>query len=170
MSIRPMLEGDQEAVLAIYQEGIDTGHATFDETAPTWNAFDEGHLTKPRLVGVEGEHLTGWVVLCDVSSRCVYGGVAELSVYVSAAARGRGWGRRLLDALIAASEAEGIWTLQAGIFVENEASIALHEKAGFRRVGVREKLGFMRHGPLAGSWRDVLLMERRSGVVGVGGR
>jgi L-amino acid N-acyltransferase YncA len=154
---------DYPAVAAIYREGIATGHATFATEAPTWEAWDAGHLGACRLVAEDaaGEVL-GWAALSPVSDRCVYAGVAELQVYVGSSARRRGVGRALLEGLVAASETEGIWTLEAGIFPENTASIALHERAGFRLVGRRERLGQM-----GGWWRDVLQFERRSARVGV---
>ncbi len=160
--IAPMAERDWAAVRAIYLEGIATGNATFETSAPEWEAWDKGHLRACRFVAREGGGVAGWAALGPVSGRCVYAGVAEVSVYVSEKARGRGAGKQLLRTLIEASEQNGIWTLQAGIFPENAASVKLHEAAGFRIVGRREKLGAMN-----GRWRDVLLLERRSGVVGV---
>jgi phosphinothricin acetyltransferase len=161
-----MSAADGQAVLRIYQEGIDSGHATFAPAAPDWVAWDRTHLPHSRIVAVEGSGVVGWAALAGVSSREVYRGVAEVSVYVARAARGRGLGGRLMAAVIEASEGAGIWTLQAGIFAENPASIALHEKYGFRILGTRERVGKMGHGPLAGRWRDVVLMERRSRVTG----
>ena len=149
-------------VLAIYQAGMDTGNATFETTAPSWTDFDQRHLPEHRFVALTpGGQVTGWVAAAPVSGRCVYAGVAEVSVYVAQAQRGRGVGRALLQALVAESERAGVWTLQAGIFPENKASIALHESCGFRVVGIHERLGQMN-----GIWRDVLLMERRSQVAG----
>lgn len=166
--LRTMTSADAPAVLAIYAEGIATGHATFESAAPDWAHFDESKLPAPRLVALDDEGgVTGWAALSPVSSRCVYGGVGEVSVYVAETARGQGLGRTLLRALIEGSEAEGLWTLTAGIFVENEASIRLHEQCGFDRLGVRRGLGKMGHGPMAGQWRDVVQMERRSTVVGI---
>ncbi len=159
-----MTPADYPAVAQIYREGIATGNATFNTDAPSWEAWDRGHLPHSRLVAVEGDSVLGWAALSSVSDRCVYGGVAEVQVYVAAAARGKGVGLALLEGLTAASEANGIWTLQAGIFPENTASVTLHERAGYRLVGRRERLGQMN-----GRWRDVLLFERRSGVVGAGG-
>lgn len=153
---------DWPAVRAIYEEGIATGNATFETQAPDWEDWDAGHLQDCRLVARQGGHIVGWAALSPVSGRCVYAGVAEVSVYVAAAARGQGIGKGLLQALIEVSERQGIWTLQAGIFPENEASIALHESCGFREVGARARIGQLR-----GVWRDVVLMERRSEVVGV---
>jgi len=153
---------DWQAVRAIYEEGIATGNATFETQAPDWEDWDAGHLQDCRLVARQGGHIVGWAALSPVSGRCVYAGVAEVSVYVAAAARGQGIGKGLLQALIEVSERQGIWTLQAGIFPENEASIALHESCGFREVGARARIGQLR-----GVWRDVVLMERRSEVVGV---
>lgn len=167
MNIREMRASDADAVLAIYREGIATGHATFEAEPPDWAGFDAKRLKAPRLIAeVDGE-VVGWAAASGVSDRCVYGGVAEGTVYVGSQARGRGIGKRLLEAFIAAAEAEGIWTLNAGIFVENTASIRLHEACGYRRVGVRKALGKMGYGPMAGKWRDVALMEYRSQTVGV---
>lgn len=152
-------------VRAIYEQGITTGHATFQAEAPTWEEWDQGHLAHCRLVAVNTEEADGqalgWAALSPVSGRCVYAGVAEVSVYVADAARGQGVGRQLLAALVAESEAHGLWTLQAGIFPENTASLRLHAGAGFREVGRRERIGQMR-----GVWRDTVLLERRSAVVG----
>ncbi len=157
-----MTPADWAAVAGIYREGIATGHATFRTDAPSWDEWDAGHLKPCRLVAVDGPRVLGWAALSAVSDRCVYGGVAEVQVYVAAAARGTGVGRALLDALVADAEAQGFWTLQAGIFPENIGSVALHERAGFRLVGRRERLGKM----ASGEWRDVLLLERRSASVG----
>lgn len=162
ISIEPLLEADWEAVRAIYLEGIRTGDATFEKTAPPWKDWDAGHLPACRIVARSGHALLGWAALSPVSKRHVYRGVAEVSIYVAENARGRGVGRILLSELIASSEVEGIWTLQAGIFPENEASIKLHRSAGFQVVGTRSRLGYMN-----GRWRDVVLLERRSSVVGV---
>jgi phosphinothricin acetyltransferase len=162
VTVADMGAEDWPAVLAIYQEGIATGNATFETEVRGWEVWDANHLPHSRLVARAGDQVAGWAALSSVSSRCVYGGVAEVSVYVAEAARGRGIGKRLLRALVEASERAGIWTLQAGIFPENEISIGLHEACGFRIVGCREKLG-----QLHGIWRDVTLMERRSEVVGV---
>jgi L-amino acid N-acyltransferase YncA len=162
ISIRPLTAGDWDAVLAIYLEGIATGNATFQQTAPDWFEWNRSHLAACRIVARSGYEIVGWAALSSVSSRCVYAGVAEVSVYVAQSARGSGIGTQLLASLIAASEAEGIWTLQAGIFPENTASIRLHTKAGFRVVGTRERLGCMNR-----RWRDVILLERRSSVVGI---
>ena len=160
--VTPMTAEDWPSVRQIYEEGIATGNATFEKSAPDYDAWDRGHLSRCRLVAREYGEVAGWAALSPVSSRCVYGGVAEVSVYVRETARGRGVGLALMKALVEESEKAGIWTLQAGIFPENAASIDVHGKVGFRIVGVREKLGVM-----DGRWRDVVLMERRSGVVGV---
>jgi phosphinothricin acetyltransferase len=152
---------DWEEVRRIYLEGIATGNATFETDAPSWERWDAAHLAEPRLVARDDERLLGWASLSKVSERCVYAGVAEVSVYVAGSARGRGVGRKLLEALIERSEDAGIWTLQAGIFPENTASIAIHRRCGFRVVGTRERLG-----QLAGRWRNVMLLERRSGLKG----
>jgi phosphinothricin acetyltransferase len=161
--IEAMQERDWPQVREIYTQGIQTGNATFEQEAPGWDKWAAGHLADCRIVarGEDGA-LLGWAALSPVSSRCVYAGVAEVSVYVGAAHRGRGVGAALLAALIADSEQAGIWTLQAGVFPENAASLALHQAAGFRIVGRRERIGQM-----AGRWRDVLLLERRSQIVGV---
>ena len=152
-----MSAGDAEAVLAIYQAGIDDGDATFESAAPSWAAFDAGHLAAHRFVGCDSTgSVLGWIACSAVSSRAVYRGVVEHSMYVSPAARGQGVGRALLAAFIESTEAAGIWTIQSGIFPENAASLALHTAAGFRVVGVRERLG-QHHG----RWRDVILLERR---------
>ena len=152
---------DWPQVRATYLEGIATGHATFESEAPNWEAWDQGHLAHPRLVAVDGDTVVGWAALSPISRRAVYAGVAEVSVYVGTAHRGKGIGRALLQELIVSSEAHGVWTLQAGIFPENAASVALHQACGFRVVGRRERLGRMH-----GVWRDVLLLERRSPTVG----
>jgi len=152
-----MRDADAPAVLAIYQAGLDTNQASFEITAPDWAGFDAARRPEHRFVAVDGDEVLGWVAVSSVSARAVYGGVVEDGVYVSPAARGRGVGRRLLDALIDSTEAGGVWTIQAGIFPENEASLALHRAAGFRTLGIREKIG--RH---HGRWRDVVLLERRS--------
>lgn len=162
MVIDTMAPADWEVVRAIYREGIATGNATFETDAPEWETWNAAHLHNCRLTARSGGVIVGWAALSPVSGRCVYGGVAEVSVYVAAAARGQGVGRALLRVLIEQSEAAGVWTLQAGIFPENAASIALHRACGFREVGRREKLGQMH-----GVWRDVVLMERRSRVVGI---
>lgn len=153
--------GDWDDVARIYAEGIATRLATFETELPSWQAWDDAHLTEHRFVAREDGRAAGWAALAPVSSRCVYAGVAEVSVYVAAAARGRGVGTALLSALVASSEAGGVWTLEAGILPENEASVRMHERCGFRVVGRRERLGRM-----DGEWRDVLLLERRSRVAG----
>ena len=161
IGIRPMRPADANAVLAIYQAGMDGGEASFESTAPAWEAFDAGKLPDHRYVAVDATAtVLGWVAVSAVSSRCVYAGVVEHSVYVDPAARRRGVGRVLLDALIASTEAAGIWTIQSGIFPENTASRALHRAAGFREVGIRERIG--RHAARDNRWRDVIFIERRS--------
>ncbi|HSR52166.1 MAG TPA: GNAT family N-acetyltransferase [Acidobacteriota bacterium] len=159
--VDPMQPADWEAVAAIYQEGLATGQATFETQVPSWKSWDSSHLTQTRLVARRDDEVLGWAALSPVSDRCAYQGVAEVSVYVSSAARGQGVGKALLNQLIEESEKAGIWTLQAGIFPENEASIGLHHSCGFRMVGVRERLG-----KLNGRWRDVAMLERRSPSVG----
>lgn len=160
--IRAMTDPDADAVLAIYQAGIDTGNATFETAAPDWAGFVASRLPKPRLVATDPDSgaVLGWTALSPVSDRCAYAGVAEGAVYVHPAARGRGVGEALLRALVAQSEQAGIWTVQTGIFPENTASVRLHQKVGFRVVGRRERIG-SHHG----RWRDVVLLERRSPVI-----
>ena len=158
--IQPLTADHWPAVRAIYEQGIATGDATFETAAPGWAAWDRGHLAGHRLVATLGGRVVGWAALAPVSERCAYAGVAEASVYVATAAAGQGVGRALLERLVAGAEAAGIWTVQAGIFPENAASLALHRRCGFRTVGVRECLG-----KLDGRWRDVILLERRSPVV-----
>jgi L-amino acid N-acyltransferase YncA len=160
--IAPLQAGDYDAVRAIYLEGIATGNATFEKSAPEWDKWDRDHLPSCRLVARSQGETLGWAALSPVSDRCVYAGVAEASAYVAARARGQGVGLKLLSALIEASERQGLWTLQAGVFPENTVSLALCRRAGFRIVGTRERLGSMH-----GLWRDVLLLERRSPAVGL---
>jgi phosphinothricin acetyltransferase len=160
--IRALQPHDWERVRTIYEEGIATGDATFETEAPTWGEWDANHIRSCRLVAEQEGRVQGWAALWPASDRCVYGGVAEVSVYVAMEARGKGIGTRLLEALVGASEEEGFWTLQAGIFPENESSVRVHEKCGFRTIGSRERLGKM-----GDVWRDVLLMERRSSTVGI---
>jgi len=159
--IGPLEPADWDAARAIYLEGIATGNATFEKAAPDWEKWDREHLRACRVAARSADGLLGWAALVPVSGRCVYAGVAEASIYVAERARRRGVGRALIEALIAASEREGIWTLQAGVFPENTASLGLCQAAGFRVVGMRERLGAMN-----GRWRDVALLERRSAVVG----
>jgi L-amino acid N-acyltransferase YncA len=158
--VRDLRPEDWPQVAAIYEDGIRAGNATFETGVPSWAAWDAAHLDL-RLVAELGGEVAGWAALSPVSDRCAYRGVADESVYVAAGARGRGIGRALLDVLIPRSEEAGIWTLQAGIFPENTPSLRLHLGCGFRLVGVRERLG-----EVGGVWRDVLLLERRSEVVG----
>ncbi|WP_313751603.1 N-acetyltransferase family protein [Streptomyces parvus] len=150
-----------EQVLAIYQAGVDEGNATFETTAPAWEAFDAAKLPAHRFAAVDGNgKVLGWVAASRVSDRCSYAGVVEHSVYVHPAARGRGVASTLLEALIKSTEQAGIWTIQSGVFPENTASLAVHERAGFRVIGTRERIG--RH---HGVWRDVVLLERRSPAI-----
>jgi len=160
LSIEPMTEADADRVLAIYGEGIATGIATFDTVVPDWRRWHAVHRRECRLVARLGGDVVGWTALGSYSSREVYAGVAWESVYVAAAARGRGVGLALLEALVPASEAAGVWTLMAGVQAENAASLALHERAGFRRVGVHEAFGR----DASGAWRDVVIFERRAPV------
>ena len=160
ITIRGLRPVDWPEVARIYADGIATRNATFETELPGWDHWDRAHLAEHRFVALEGDRLIGWVAVVAVSDRCVYGGVVESSVYVEAAARGRGVGRMLLERLIASTEQAGIWTIQTGIFPENATSVRLHERVGFRVVGRRERLG-----KLDDVWRDVLLLERRSGLV-----
>lgn len=150
------------AVREIYVDGIRTGLATFETEPPGWEMWDTAHLPHSRLAAVQDGRVLGWAALSAISDRCAYGGVAEVSVYVAARARGQGLGTMLLRRLVEESEENGVWTLQAGIFPGNRASVAIHEACGFRTVGVRERLG-----RLHDEWRDVVLMERRSQAVGI---
>ncbi len=152
---------DWPEVKAIYVEGIATGHATFETEAPVWEAWDAAHLRFARLVARDGQAISGWAALSPVSRRRAYAGVAEVSVYVAVNHRNAGVGRALLDALIAESEKNGIWMLQAVVFPENAATIGLHLRCGFREVGRRERIG-----KLNGEWRDTILLERRSALIG----
>jgi phosphinothricin acetyltransferase len=157
MEIRGMRPEDWPAVRAIYEQGIATRQATFETAAPAWEAWDEGHLGAPRVVVEDDGEVLGWAALSPVSRRACYAGVTEGSVYVAKHARGRGLGRALLERLCADADAAGIWTIQTSIFPENAASIALHERCGFRVVGTRERIA-----QLDGVWRDTVLLERRA--------
>jgi L-amino acid N-acyltransferase YncA len=158
--IEPMSDDHADAVLWIYQSGIDEGNATFETQLPAWEAFSAARLPDHRFVATDGNLVLGWVAVAAVSRRLVYAGVVEHSVYVEPVARGRGIGRQLLEALISSTESAGIWTIQSGIFPENVASLRLHASAGFREIGVRERIGQHR-----GRWRDVVLIERRSRAI-----
>jgi phosphinothricin acetyltransferase len=161
-TIERMRDSDWRTVRETYREGIATGDATFETDVPEWPDWDAAHLRHSRLVASGGGIVGGWAALSSISRRPVYGGVAEVSIYMAEGHRGRGLGRRLLAALVAESETHGIWTLQAGIFPENRVSLRLHERLGFRRVGRRERTD-----ERDGRWRDTVLMERRSEVVGI---
>ncbi|MFN8379203.1 MAG: N-acetyltransferase family protein [Anaerolineae bacterium] len=161
LTIAPMTAADWPAVCAIFEQGMETGNATLETRAPDWETWNPSHMREGRLAGRIDDRIVGWAALTPVSSRCVYAGVAEVSIYIAESARGQGAGKALLNSLVAESERMGIWTLQAGILRENEASIALHTACGFRVVGIRERIG-----QRDGIWRDVILMERRSAVVG----
>jgi L-amino acid N-acyltransferase YncA len=159
--IRDMDISDWEAVRTIYLDGIATGQATFETTAPAWERWHQSHLPAPRIVAIEEGRVVGWGALSPVSARAVYAGVAEVSVYVGSKSRGQGIGRALLENLIKRSESQGIWTLQASIFPENSASISLHESCGFRKVGTRERIAKLNQ-----IWRNTMLLERRSTIAG----
>ncbi|MDX6310481.1 MAG: hypothetical protein QOI06_3527 [Nocardioidaceae bacterium] len=166
VAVTALTESHWPQVRAIYAAGIATGHATFEAEPPDWERFDEGHLSAHRYVAVDAaSRVLGWTAASAVSERCVYAGVVEDSVYVDGRAHGIGIGRLLLAALTASTDRSGIWTVQSGIFTENLASLALHAAAGFRVVGVRERLGQMTYGPCAGQWRDVVAVERRSPLI-----
>lgn len=157
-----MTGSDWNAISRIYAEGIATGFATFETTVPTYESWDTAHIKTCRIVAVENERILGWAALSPVSSRCVYGGVAEVSVYVGKRARGQGIGKLLMKTLIDQSEKDGLWTLQSGIFPENKGSIKLHKQMGFRYIGKRERVGKRN-----GEWKDNVLFERRSKIVGI---
>ncbi|MFT4029565.1 MAG: GNAT family N-acetyltransferase [Protaetiibacter sp.] len=160
--IRPMTAADWPDVERIYREGIATGHATFEAEPPGWDSFDAGKLIVPRLVATDDAgSVVAWAAASPVSSRPVYRGVIEHSVYVAGSARGQGVGGRLLAAFIAAADEAGVWTIQSSVFPENTASLELHRRHGFRTVGTRERIALMSYGPLAGVWRDTVLIERR---------
>lgn len=160
-AIRPLTRADWPAVEAIYREGIATGHATFEAEPPGWDAFDAGRRPGLRFVADLDGAVVGWAAASTVSTRAVYAGVVEHSLYVAAAHRGAGIGGHLLAGFLGATEDAGIWTVQSSIFPENTASLALHAAAGFRTVGIRERIARMSYGPLAGAWRDTVLIERR---------
>jgi L-amino acid N-acyltransferase YncA len=162
MEIKPIQEQDYPDIARIYLSGIATGNATFQTDAPSWKDWDSSHLQSCRIAAFEGNQMLGWAALTPVSSRCVYAGVAEVSVYVDESQRGKGVGKNLLNQLIKDSETAGLWTLQAGIFPENISSIKLHEQCGFRVIGYRERIGSMK-----GVWRDNMILERRSNVIGI---
>lgn len=163
VQIRELQPGDWSEVQRIYQEGIDGGHATFESIAPDWEAFNTSRLPGHRHVAVAPDGgVLGWAAVTQVSARPAYVGVVEHSVYVSSHARGLGVGSALLQAVISSTENAGIWTIQSSIFPENLASLALHQKAGFTTIGRRQRIARMPQGPLAGQWRDTLLIERRS--------
>jgi len=162
MIIAPITEQYYPAVKRIYEQGLATGNSTFQTSAPDWKEWDESHISNCRIVGIEKDQVVGWAALTPVSGRCVYAGVAEVSVYVDEKFRGKGYGTTLLDALILESEKNNLWTLQAGIFPENVSSIRIHEALGFREIGYREKIG-----KLNGVWRNTILLERRSSKVGI---
>jgi L-amino acid N-acyltransferase YncA len=166
VTIRPMRDDDWPAVQQIYREGIDTGHATFEAEAPDWERFNTSRLPHHRIVAETAEGtVLGWAAVSPVSARPVYSGVVEHSVYIAAAARGLGLGAALLQALAESTEGDGIWTIQASVFPENEASLKLHLANGYVVVGRRHRIARMTHGPLTGQWRDTILIERRSPAI-----
>ena len=165
--LREMVTTDAEVIFKVYEEGIQTGRATFEAEVPDWHKWDSGHLTQCRWVAEEGGTVLGWGALTQVSPRRVYSGVAEVSIYVSGVAQNQGIGSIMLESLIISSEEYGFWTLQAHVFPENKISIHVHEKHGFRKSGTRRQLALMSYGSIAGEWRDVILMECRSKIVGI---
>ena len=160
MQIAPITESNYNQVAAIYQEGLDTGLASFETNAPSWEIWDGAHIDHSRIAAMKNDVMLGWAALSPTSSRCVYGGVGEVSVYVAAAARGKGVGLFLLNELIRSSEENGLWSLQSGVFPQNKGSVALHLKCGFRLIGYRERVA-----KRDGEWFDNLLFERRSKVI-----
>jgi L-amino acid N-acyltransferase YncA len=161
MEYRELTPEDWPAVREIYRQGIEAGNATFESEPPTWEAFDTGKRPDLRLVATEAGAVVGWAAASAVSARAVYAGVVEHSVYVALDRQGHGIGRGLLDAFLALADSQGVWTVQSSVFPENAASLRLHEAAGFRTVGRRERVGLMPIGPWAGQWRDTILIERR---------
>jgi len=158
--VREMLPGDSDSVLEIYRMGLETRNATFETTVPTWNEWDSKHLPHSRFVSVENEKVIGWAALTPFSARKVYRGVAEVSIYIASSFRGKGTGSVLMEIIITSSELNGIWTLVSSVFPENEATLKLHAKFGFRIIGKRERIA-----QLDGKWRDTILLERRSSVI-----
>ena len=168
ITITSISPADWPSIAAIYQQGIDTGNATFAHQPPTtWEEWSQGKLTDCRLAAYMNQKIVGWAVLSPVSSRPVYRGVTEVSIYIAAQVQGKGVGSTLLQALIESSEAHGIWTLQSLVFPENQASMHLHLSCGFKLLAIHEKMGYMDFGPYTGQWRDVALLERRSRIAGV---
>lgn len=162
MEIQPLLPEHWPFVKEIYESGLSTGNASFQTSAPSWGEWDVAHLKHSRLISILSSQIVGWAALTPISGRCVYAGVAEVSVYVHPENHGLGIGKNLLQELINESEKNGIWTLQAGIFPENIPSLCIHEKMGFRQVGIREKIG-----QLNGKWRDTVLLEKRSRTIAI---
>ncbi len=162
INFRPMTADDWTNVAEIYKQGIETGNATFQQEIPTWDDWNNGHIKSCRIISEINNEIVGWAALTAISGRCVYAGVAEVSVYIANKYRGQKIGTKLLDKLIIESENEKLWTLQAGIFPENFASLKIHEELGFRKIGHREKIGKMN-----GIWRDTVLLERRSKLIGI---
>lgn len=162
MEITAIVKEHYPNISRIYKEGIETGHATFETTVPEWEDWDKSKLKHSRLAAIVDDTVVGWAALSPVSNRCVYEGVAEVSIYISNMHKGKGIGTALISKLIDDSEANGIWTLQSGMFPENEATVALHQRFGFRLVGYREKIG-----KLGKTWRDTIIMERRSKTIGI---
>lgn len=158
--LQPLLANHWPEVSRIYREGINTGIATFETSSPSWESWDRSHLPHSRWIAILNDQIVGWAALSPVSDRCVYGGVGEVSVYVDQNSKGKGIGRQLLEKVLTSSEKNGIWTVTAAMFPENIASIILHEKCGFRKIGYREKIG-----KLDGMWRDTVLFERRSSTI-----
>lgn len=162
ITFRTMMANDWKSVAEIYKQGIETGNATFQQEIPIWNDWDNGHIKSCRIVACTGNEIVGWAALSSVSARKVYAGIAEVSIYVATKYRGQGIGYKLLEKTITESESENFWTLQVGIFPENQASLHIHKKLNFREIGYRERIGKMN-----GTWRNTVLLERRSKIVGI---
>ena len=167
LHIRNMKDSDSKYVLDICQQGIDSDNASFLEKAPSWKQFDNSHIKETRLIATNQNIIVGWAALSTIETTGQFGGVCEVSIYIADRYKNKGIGSTLLKNLIALSEKQNIWTLEANIFPENTASIELHKKLGFRVIGTREKISIMKRGALKGKWRDVTLMERRSTVTGI---
>jgi phosphinothricin acetyltransferase len=167
LSLHPLTKKHWGAVSDIYLKGIRTGNATFESDVPSWDSWAHNHMEEARIIAILDKEIVGWAALSAVSSRCIYAGVAEVSVYVHPDFSGKGYGAFLLNSLIQESEKAGVWMLNASVFPENVASIALHKKCGFREIGYKEGVGKMSFGPYEGKWRNNVLLERRSEIVGV---
>jgi L-amino acid N-acyltransferase YncA len=162
LKFKPITANDWNSIATIYKQGIETGDATFEQDVPSWEDWDASHIEKCRIATILENQIVGWAALTQVSGRCIYAGVAEVSVYVHENFRGKKIGLQLLQKIIEESEKENFWSLQSGIFPENKASLSIHDQAGFRIIGIREKIGKMN-----GKWRNNTILERRSTIIGV---